>query len=347
MAINVMIVDDSILMRVLLKDIIESISEEGVRVVASVSNGCEALKHIRSNPDIDLVTLDIEMPEKNGLETLREMMQIRRVPVLMISSLTHKGANETIEALSYGAVDFITKIDDEQSNGLMSIKEEIQKKVLVVAKSKPTRVPPKFINSSLSFSGDVKHIVGLGSSTGGPGALRVFLSSITKDFSSPIIIAQHMPKGGFIESLADNLNQNSLYRVKVVENGEKIEKSTAYLCPAGCSVEVFKRGRHLHLVLTNKDITVYRPSVNTLFSSISKLDSSIKKSGIVLTGMGDDGMLGSRAIYQKGGTIFAESEETSIVYGMPKKVTEQGIEVVVADIDKLFYQLKKKTLEKR
>jgi two-component system chemotaxis response regulator CheB len=240
MAINVMIVDDSIFIRVLLKDILENTKEEQIKVVASVSNGAEAIKQIRSNPNIDVVTLDIKMPEMNGLETLKEMMKIRRVPVLMISSFTKKGADETIEALSLGAIDFITKESDEEANLLYSKEEEIRQKVIIISKIK--------VNTYQMFEGfnkeqirtNLNHLVVVGSSTGGPTALRILLSQIPNDFHSPIVIAQHMPEGGFVEALSEKLNEISIFKVKTIENGEVIKRDTAYLCPGGFNVEIFK-----------------------------------------------------------------------------------------------------------
>lgn len=336
MAINVMIVDDSIFIRVLLKDILEKTKSEDIKVVASVSNGKEAIKELMSNSKIDVITLDIRMPEMNGLETLKEIMKIRKVPVLMISSLAKKGADETIEALSLGAIDFITKDNDEEANLLYSKEEEIRTKVIAISKTNISAYGMFEVIKKEQLKTDLEHVVAVGSSTGGPAALRILLSQIPKNFHAPIIIAQHMPEGGYIESLADKLNEVSMYRVKVVENGEIVKRDTAYVCPAGFNTEIFKRGTKLHLVLTKKMTQgIHKPSVDMLFVSLARIDK-IKKSAVVLTGMGDDGAKGSEAIQRVGGIVVAESEKTALVYGMPKRVADLSIEKHIADINKIF-----------
>jgi len=341
MAINVMIVDDSIFIRVLLRDILENTSEEKINVVSSVSSGKEALKELRSSKKIDVITLDIRMPEMDGLETLQKIMEIKRIPVLMISSLTKTGSKKTLDALELGAVDFITKNSDEFSNSLYTMKEEIRSKLIAASKS---NIVKQSIIKSEKIDGvyrNSNHIVAIGSSTGGPTALKILLSSIPQEFTAPIVIAQHMPEGGFISALSEKLNQHTHYQVKEITNGEELKQGFAYICPGGQCVEVFKRGNKHHLVLTKKLISeiIYRPSVNMLFSSISRLDPPIRKTAIVLTGMGDDGAKGSIAIHRSGGTIICESKKTAVVYGMPKKVAELPISKHVSDVDKIFKHL--------
>lgn len=342
MSIGVMIVDDSILVRVLLKDILEKAGDQ-FKVVAMASNGNEAIRLIKTNSQIDLVTLDIKMPEKDGLETLKEIMGLREIPVVMISSYTKKGAEETIEALSLGAVDFITKNSDEEANYLYDLEDEIIRKLLIASTSKVNTYNKIKVERMRHYKSDIKHLIVVGSSTGGPAALKVLLSAIPLGFKAPIIIAQHMPEGVFTTSLANKLNELSTYKVKVIENGEEVKEETAYLCPGGVSVEIFKRGEKLNLVLTKKNVGLglYNPSVDMLFSSLSRLDASVQKTGIILTGMGDDGSKGSVSLAREGGIIIAESEKTSVVYGMPRKVTEQGIKVFTADIDKIFKYIKR------
>lgn len=337
-----MIVDDSILVRVLLKDILEK-SDGLFKVVAMASNGEEALGHIRTNPSIDLVTLDIKMPVKDGLQTLEEIMRIRELPVVMISSYAKDGADETIQALSLGAVDFITKNSDEEANYLYDLEDVIKKKLLAASTSKVNSYKGIQVDRTRFVKTNLNHLVAIGSSTGGPAALKILLSGVPLGFKAPIVIAQHMPEGAFTQSLANNLNNVTSYTVKVVESGEEIKESTAYLCPGGYSVEVFKRGDKLNLVLTKKNVGsgLYNPSVDMLFSSISRLDKGLRKTGIVLTGMGDDGSKGSVSLAREGGVIIAESKKTAIVYGMPKRVTEQGIKVHVADIEKIFKYIKR------
>lgn len=344
MAINVMIVDDSIFIRVLLRDILENTKDAEIKVVASVSNGKEAIREVLSNKRIDVITLDIKMPEKDGIETLKEIMAIKKIPTLMISSLTKKGASKTLEALELGAVDFITKDNDESSNSLYNMKEEIRTKLIAVSKSKVNtyeRIENEKITLNYTNS---NHIVAIGSSTGGPTALRILMSSIPQGFNAPIVIAQHMPEGNFISALAKKLNEHTLYNVKEIENGEELKKGYAYICPGGYSVEVFKRGSKYHLVLTKRLVerSINRPSIDMLFASIARLGSNIDKTAIVLTGMGDDGSRGALAIHESGGTVICESKKTAVIYGMPKKVTELNIPIHIADIDKIFKYVVKK-----
>lgn len=340
LTIKVLIVDDSLFIRVVLKDIIEKYSKNEIEVVGAVSDGREAIEEIRKNKDIDVITLDVRMPKMDGIETLREIEKIRHIPVLMISSYTKEGSDKAIEALMLGAVDFITKPHETESDDLYNITEEIIEKIKIASESKNSTYI--FKNERKIIEREIEHIIAVGASTGGPSALKILLNTIPADFKEPIVIAQHIPSGIFVESLANNLNEHSKYKIKIIESGEKINFKTAYIAPGGHNVEIFKRGKNYHLILSKKTSeTKYKPSVDLLFSSLARIKGLKKKTGVVLTGMGDDGLRGAIALESEGGTIIAESSRTAIVYGMPKKIAEYDFNKKVADINRIFRYIEK------
>lgn len=329
--INVLVVDDSAFMRKMISNILTS--DEEINVISTAKNGKEAIeKIIQLKPDV--VTLDIEMPLLNGLEALKVIMKDCPVPIIMLSSLTSEGASSTITALEYGAVDFIPKPSGSISLDIDTISEQLIKKVkiAVTVNLKKVNPPLKTRHFSISKEEDLpikkeintmanhfKKIVCIGTSTGGPRALQEVLTNFPEDFMPPIFIVQHMP-AGFTNSLAVRLNKLSKIHVKEAENGEYVANSTAYIAPGGYHMKVIANLNHnLIIELTEEPAqNGHRPSVDVLFESISKL-VNYEVTSAILTGMGSDGAKGMKLIKQHcKGTTIAESEETSVVFGMPK-----------------------------
>lgn len=355
--IKVLVVDDSAFMRKLITSFLEE--DPRFTVLGTARNGQDALKKVQElKPDV--VTLDVEMPILNGLEALKEIMNIDPVPVVMLSSTTKEGAENTILAMQYGAIDFIEKPSGAISLDLHKVKEEIKQKVYHASKVKKTKLNRINQMQITSIPNDKKYskidnneffdknplnlskkVVCIGTSTGGPRALQQVITRLPKDIEVPILIVQHMP-AGFTKSLATRLDSLSQIEVKEAEDGEIIKKGTAYIAPGGYHFLVKKVGTALAV---NLDLSPpkngHRPSVDLLFESVSQL-SDYAKVAVIMTGMGSDGTEGLVKLKNTGEVrSIAESEETSIVYGMPKSaVASKRIDRIVR-LDEIAEQIMK------
>ncbi|MBC7319942.1 chemotaxis response regulator protein-glutamate methylesterase [bacterium] len=335
--VKVLIVDDSALMRRILKDTLEKHSE--IEVIGMAENGKEAVEKLKTlNPDV--ITLDVEMPIMNGLETLKKIMAIKPIPTIMVSALTTKDAEVTVEALMNGAVDFVTK-PKNLIGEFDSFAKELQVKVLSVAKSKGKSVMPveSPIREVKSPGKPPKKLVIIGSSTGGPQALYQVMSRLNTLYDTSIVIVQHMPPG-FTKSLAERLNSVSKYIVKEAEAGESLKSGVAYVAPGG-----------YHLILNGESFSLskdppvlgVRPSVDvTTFSLVKVFKNNIV--GVLLTGMGSDGVRGLEEIKKNGGKTIAQDEKSCVVFGMPKSAIERGVVDVVADLEDIPVEIERMVL---
>ncbi|MEJ9280183.1 chemotaxis response regulator protein-glutamate methylesterase [Ureibacillus thermosphaericus] len=356
---KLLIVDDSAFMRKVISDFFHQ--HPSIEVIGTARNGKDAIQKIQQlNPDV--VTMDVEMPELNGIETLKHIMEISPVPVVMISSFTEKGAQKTLQAMEYGAVDFVTKPGGTISLDLHKVKDELIRKVELASKipieklrkqinpkkhyinniqqettlnTNETQVVTEFSSTSnKNWTKTSEKIVLIGTSTGGPRALQEVMTNLPESLSAPILIVQHMPPG-FTKSLADRLNHLSKIRVKEAEQGEIVEKGTAYIAPGGYHLKMKKNGQHYQIVLDNQEPprAGHRPSVDVLFENISQFNE-LDKIAIIMTGMGNDGSKGLMALKKSGNVIaIAESAETCIVYGMPKAAVETKLVDEVVNLD--------------
>ena len=328
--VKVLIVDDSAFMRNTLSSMISS--DPGIEVIGIARDGMEAIDKVAAlKPDI--VTMDIEMPRMNGLDALKKIMEKNPVPVLMLSSLTTDGAKATLDALDIGAVDFIPKNLSDLSINIVRIKEILIDKIKKIASNRSFRRriyrPVKLLampqkNQRYASSRRVG-IVAIGSSTGGPKALQNIITCIPANFPVPILIAQHMP-ASFTGPFAERLNQLSPLLVKEAEDGEVIKKGTVYIAPGGGHMSVLRKKISETSIKLIKDEGqyIYKPSIDLMMQSVvNNFSGSVL--GIILTGLGNDGEGGMKEIKNKGGKTIAESEETCIVYGMPRAVVEAGI----------------------
>ncbi|WP_078434332.1 protein-glutamate methylesterase/protein-glutamine glutaminase [Metabacillus halosaccharovorans] len=345
---SVLVVDDSAFMRKLISDFLSE--HEQIQVVGTARNGADALTKIEElNPDV--VTLDVEMPIMNGLEALKIIMKKCPRPVIMLSSTTKDGAENTILSLQYGALDFIPKPSGSISLDLHKVKEELKNKV-ILAKSanlkklnnqllqKTTsysKIDSKNSQSPVSFDNDRlgKSIVCIGTSTGGPRALQHVLTKLPSDLNAPIFIVQHMPQG-FTQSLANRLHTISSIDVKEAVNGEVVKKGTAYIAPGGSHMKIVKSGSALTIKIDQSDIrNGHRPSVDVMFESVSELNN-YRKIAVIMTGMGSDGSEGLKKMKSKGVVkAISESEETSVVYGMPKSAVATNLVDRVANVEEI------------
>lgn len=316
---NVIIVDDSAFMRILISDIIES--DENFTVIAKFKNGQELINNIdKYNPDV--ITLDIEMPEMDGIETLKTLKTIKnKYPVLMLSSLTQKGSIQTMKCLDLGAYDFVEKtsgfrdeiMKKELINKLKAIVEEKSRKTVDIKVDKKKTTNLKEINKKIEA-------VVVGASTGGPKALQEVLTKIDSNIGVPIFVVQHMPKG-FTKAFAERLDKICKVKVVEAEDNMKIEKNTIYIAQGGYHMTVGDGNK----IKLNDEPSIWgvRPAVDKLFKSAVKVYGGNLLSA-VLTGMGRDGAKGSALIKDYGGVTIAEAQETCTIYGMPKVAAETG-----------------------
>jgi len=307
----------------------------------------------------DVMTLDIDMPGMDGLTVLQRVMATHPLPVVMVSSLTEDGAHITIRALELGAVDFVSKHVDGSSLKISTIREPLCQKVRAAGKaigkvglpssdansvaklggpfekpmpSDPFTVKPQnsvaakdqtFRYRSYPGSIGLSSLLAIGSSTGGPQALQHVLTQLSSDFPGAVIVAQHMPKF-FTKPFAERLNHLCALEVREAQNGDEVNPGTILLGPGGQHITLERRGTKVMTIVSEQPTHLpYRPSVDLMMESAAAIYGA-KVLGVVMTGMGQDGLEGARAIKAQGGTVFAQDEATSIVYGMPKAVAENG-----------------------
>lgn len=333
--VKVLVVDDSAFMRKLITDFLSEDSR--FNVIGTARNGKDAIQKVKEwQPDV--VTLDVEMPEMNGLEALQIIMRENPTGVVMLSTTTQQGAENTMLAMSYGAIDFIAKPSGAISLDLDKVKEEIILKVLMASKAK---VPPPIVEVhprrtfEKTQKNGIKKIVCIGTSTGGPRALQQVLTKLPKTINAPIVVVQHMP-AGFTKSLAVRLDSISEINVKEAEDGDILENGTAYIAPGGYHLKLKNGGSNITIYLDQTDpVNGHRPSVDVMYQSVSEI-KNYSKIAVIMTGMGSDGANGLRALKSSGKTIaIAESEETSVVFGMPKSAIATNLVDEVVDLKEI------------
>lgn len=328
--IKVVVVDDSAFMRKLIGDVIDA--SDRCMVVAKLRNGKELLQRVDEyKPDV--ITLDIEMPELDGLETLAKLKAQRiRYPIIMLSSLTAKGSAKTMECLAAGAMDFIEK--PSFGSNMDNIKPELIQKIIAIGQLRNgDTVKRQSIISNDNFN-NVKNKINaivIGASTGGPKALQNVLTNIDGDVNVPVFVVQHMPKG-FTKAFADRLDK--LCKLKVVEasDGMLIQKNTIYIAPGGYHMTIGTESK----IRLNLEPAIWgvRPAVDKLFESAVGIYRGTLVSAI-LTGMGRDGARGTEIIKEAGGITISEDESTCTIYGMPKAAYETGKVDLVLTLDKI------------
>lgn len=344
--VRILIVDDSAFMRNALTTMLSSDPE--IKIVGTARDGLEAIEKVQSlKPDV--VTMDVEMPRMDGIAALKHIMETDPLPVIMVSSITTEGAKVTLDALDLGAVDFIPKNLSELSVNIVKIKEilidkikQIGRKGLVLKRIRPAAAAacPKTVAAPphlpLRTTGDRRvGIVSVGTSTGGPKALQEIITKLPKNFPAPIVIAQHMPPN-FTGPFAERLNQLSQIEVREAVDGEPLKPGVALIAPGRGHMRVV-RARGIETVISiseNKEDFIYRPSVDALMSSVAEYYPG-RALGVILTGMGNDGLKGLINLKKTGGRIFAQDEESCVVYGMPKAVVDAGIADKVLSLDEM------------
>ncbi len=341
--VKVLIVDDSAFMRKALTTFLST--DAAIEVVGTARDGQDALQKVMElNPDV--ITLDIEMPKMDGLAALQQIMKTKPTPVIMISSLTEEGAESTLKALEYGALDFFPKSLSTQQ---AVFTEELTKKVKVLARKKAL-MQLRFgrqqtgtrLTASTSVQAQVKSapcrgardIVAIGVSTGGPPAVQKLLSSFPSDFPACILIAQHMP-AAFTGSFAKRLDGASNIGVSEAKNGDRVKAGHAYIAPGGQHIVLRTRGALPEIGVTGEPASaLYKPSATTLMESVAQYGAR-KSLGVILTGMGSDGLEGVRLLRERGGYILAQNEASCVVYGMPKSIVDANLADQIVSLDQM------------
>ena len=320
---RVLIVDDSALMRQMLTAILSA--DPGIEVIGTAPDPLVAREKIKAlNPDV--LTLDVEMPRMDGLAFLEKLMTLRPMPVVMVSSLTDKGAEVTMRAMELGAVDVFCKPSDSADGGLQAHAQELVSKVKAAAArvrsltDRPRTPPHQLAVTTIYQSSD--RLVAIGSSTGGVEALRDIILALPPD-APPVVITQHIPPK-FSASFAERLNNLAAVRVKEATDGERIVAGHVYIAPGDRHLAIKRSGAQLIThCFDGPLVTGHKPSVNVLFQSVAE-NCGAKAVGVILTGMGRDGAEGLLAMRKAGAATIGEDETSCVVYGMPKVAFEIG-----------------------
>jgi two-component system chemotaxis response regulator CheB len=323
--LRVLVVDDSALMRKLIPQVLQH--DPTIEVVGTAMDGAIGLKKIEElRPHV--ITLDLEMPRMDGIEMLRQITRKHRVPVIVVSAHTKHGAGLTLKALALGAFDFVTKPQDAASGHIEQIGKQLAIKIKVAAAS---GAPKMIITEPATKQKEPRRssnshwpsrVVAIGVSTGGPNALQYLFSQLPSDFPGCLLLVQHMPEG-FTEMFAKRLHESSAIEVKEAQSGDLLLAGRALICPGNRHMKVRRMDHGDIAVLVDQPrVNGHRPSVDVLFQSLAQEFGS-RSVSIIMTGMGDDGVIGTGAVQAVGGNTIAQSPDTCIVDSMPRHAIER------------------------
>jgi len=359
--IRILLVDDSAFMRKALTMMLES--DPGIKVIGTARDGQEGVEKVRLLKP-DLVTLDIEMPRMDGLTALREIMDKTPVPVMMVSSITTDGAQATLDALELGAVDFIPKQMSYVSLDIVKIQTELIAKIKDIARRRhhlmarfrqrrfarigqgQATAATQTSSATISYQPGKPirkrthsvSIIAIGTSTGGPPALQAVVPRLPRNFPVGIIVAQHMPPT-FTKSLAERLDGLSQVTVREAANGDKIEPGLVLVAPGGRHLTIRKRGPFSYAVVSDHPAdTLYKPCVDVMMNSVAK-EHGRSSLGVIMTGMGNNGVVGIKNVKQQGGVVIAQDEASCIVYGMPRAIVEAKLADHVTPLDNIAAEI--------
>jgi len=327
--IRVLVIDDSAFVRRAVERML--IAAEDIEVVGTAADGEEGLRKARElRPDV--VTLDIKMPRLGGLETLERLMQEQPLPVLLMSTLTQEGAEVTLRGLELGAMDFVDK-SSVQPMSMLSLADELVAKIRAMGGAR-VRVRPQPPRPQAEAGAERAELVVIAASTGGPTALQQVLSGLPAGFPAAVFVVQHIPRG-FTKSLAERLDARSAIPVREAHDGDTVVPGGVLIAPAGIHSRLVRRGADVAVALDEEPRdALHRPSADVLMVSAAEVYGA-RVIGVVLTGMGSDGTEGLRAIQASGGRTLAESEDTCVIYGMPKAALEAGVVERAAPLDRM------------
>ncbi|GAB2500976.1 protein-glutamate methylesterase/protein-glutamine glutaminase [Lysobacter humi (ex Lee et al. 2017)] len=335
--VRVLVVDDSALIRQLMTELLAA--DPGIEVVGTAADPFIARDKIKQlQPDV--LTLDVEMPRMDGLTFLQNLMRLRPMPVVMVSSLTQAGATVTLDALALGAVDFVAKPSIDVARGMAEYAGVLQQKVRAAAKARVARVEarplPAELPSAMTYR-TTDRLLAIGASTGGTEAIRDVLAAMPAD-APAIVIAQHIP-AQFSGAFAERLDKHSKMTVLEAQDGQQIMPGHAYVAPGGRHLRVQRSGARWHCRLGD-DVPVsgHRPSVDVLFESVAE-HAGRNASAALLTGMGDDGARGLLKLREVGAVTLAQDQATSVVWGMPGAAVARGAAQAVLPLGSIAQRL--------
>jgi two-component system chemotaxis response regulator CheB len=348
--VRVLVVDDAVVIRRLVSDALTTDPE--IDVVGTAANGRIALQKItQCNPDV--ITMDVEMPDMDGIVTVTAIRKTwPKLPVIMFSTLTERGAAATLDALSAGASDYVTKPANVGSvtAGLEAVRRELIPRIKTLAGKAAGAAPATAIatpagagpaSAARGVSG-VVDVIAIGVSTGGPNALAAVMSGLPADLPAPVVIVQHMPPM-FTRLLAERLNSQSGLQIVEAQPGMALKPGHAFIAPGDHHMTLQRRGLHI-VVALNQDPpeNSCRPAVDVLFRSVAEQYRG-RTLGVILTGMGQDGLRGSEAVKKAGGQVLAQDEPSSVVWGMPGFVVRAGLADRVLPLDQIAAELIRRT----
>lgn len=338
MAVKVLVVDDSTFAQQILTDLLNN--DPDLEVVGVAQDGSEALEKINSlHPDV--ITLDVEMPKMNGMECLAKIMETNPLPVIMVSYLTVIGAKQTIDALELGAVDFVTKPSKDIAT-LVNIQKELVQKVKLAATIKVSKLK-RVVSNKQGLTDSFKQpknleLVTIGSSTGGPRALRHLLGMFPKNFPLGTVVAQHMPKG-FTKVFAGHLNDVCEIEVSEAKNGDLVKPGKVLIAPAGKQITLHRTSNNeLAVEVGNQPELLYKPSVNHFLKSVAEVCGG-RVLSVILTGMGSDGAVSMQELRKMGARTIVEAEDSCVVFGMPRATIELGGAEYVESLPRIYSRI--------
>src|SRR5579862_4552654 len=362
---RVLIVDDSAFMRKVLETIINS--DETLQVVGQAKDGREAVTLAESlKPDV--ITMDINMPHVDGLQATAQIMTTNPRPIVIVSSESREGADSTLKALELGAIDFVSKPSSGIDLDMQSVREDLLRKVRMSAKVRVVRTASRLAStvqgtntapaaaatpkpapslasrsaSSTASSLDQRFpVVVLGASTGGPANVMRLAPGFTREFPAAVFLVQHMP-ASFTTQYAAQLAEFTGIRVKEAEANEPVQPGTLYICPGGQHLRITPTGR-IQLDATSGRINGYLPNIDATMESAAAYAGSMAI-GVVLTGMGNDGAAGAKAIQSAGGLVIAQDEATSVIFGMPAEAIKAANVEQVLGIDDIYAAIEKRVI---
>ena len=356
--VRVLIVDDSAFMRKVLETIFNSDTQ--LQVIGHAKDGREAVALAESlKPDV--ITMDINMPHMDGLQATAQIMTTNPHPIVIVSSESRDGAASTVKALELGAIEFIAKPSGAIDLDMQSIREDLLRKVKMAAKVRVVRTASRlaatlqslpsaapsvsraapFVSQSSQVAEQRFPVVVLAASTGGPATVMRLAPGFTKEFPAAVILVQHMP-AAFTTQFAAQLAEFTEIRVKEAEAGESLQPGNLYICPGAQHLRVNPHGR-IQLDAVTGRIAGYLPNIDVTMESVAAYGGALSI-GVVLTGMGNDGALGAKAIKNAGGHVIAQDEATSVIFGMPAEAIKLQVVDQVLGLDDIYAAIEKRVL---
>ncbi len=330
---SVFIVDDSSLIRKILSETINK--DPLLEVVGCARDGNEALKKIREL-DPDIITVDINMPHMDGISLINEIMNENPKPVLVVSDFTHENSETTFNALESGAIDVLLKPKNINDNKeFLFFKEDLLLKLKASLKAHPRKHFLSEKKVSYQFEKVTKKILIIGASTGGPSTLQKLFSELPGNLPFSILVVQHMPQG-FTKAFAQMLDKKSEIHIREAQDGDVLRDNTAYICPADFNMSIIEKSKDIPSIKLTQDEKLHnlRPTVDYLvFSAVPVFGDRIIL--VVLTGMGNDGTKGAELVKKNKGRVIVESEDSCIIYGMPKSIVDKNLADKIVSLDKL------------